>query len=141
MINQDERTMHRDNRDAKYEDAAWIEDVARWRDEHQRAAAWLEKVRAAWNDAEVALQNHAEKIRRHELQLQRHERTVRDHWPRGDRLEHEKLTSEHEALKREHARMQQQHRQLKQRHESFMVEIRELLTLALAGAVVNETFA
>ena len=141
MSNHDDVTMHRDNRDAKYEYALWIEDVARWRNEHHTAAAWLEKVRTAWNDAEAALQDHAEKIRHHELQLARHEHSVSDHWPQGDRLQHEKLVSDHQELKLQHARMQAAHRQLRQRHEAFMAEIRELLTLSLSGAVVTETLA
>jgi len=137
----DDVTMRGDNRQARREDAAWLEDVSRWQTEHDQVAAWLREVQAAWEQAEAALESHSRVIRAHEARLERHERAIREQWPIGGRETHKQLAADHEKLRARHLQAQAVHEQLKKRHETVTAEIRELLKMTTPGALVQETLA
>lgn len=135
MSTVDTFAMHAQHRDAKWEHRQWLEDIARWRKEHHQATAMLAAIKAAWDEAEVALEEHALQIQAHEEHLARHEQAFRDHaWSVDDveEAEHRKFEVAHAAARRAHLEMQHL-------HSEAMTEIFELLKVTHPGAVVLET--
>ncbi len=141
MSSLDDIAMRRANREVRYEDELWAQDVAHWQEEHERAAAWLNDVQMAWADAEAALRSHAQNIRDHEMRLRGHERAIGSQWWDGTETEHARMTADHEELKSRHLLMQEAHQRLRKQHEGVVTEIRELLKLTVPTTVVTETLA
>ena len=135
----DTSAMHAQHRQAKLEHREWLEDIARWREEHHRATAMLAAIKEAWDKAEVALEKHAQLIRTHEEHLNRHEQVFRDHGWTVDDIEDESAVAEHREFEVGHAAARKAHERMQQMHSGVMAEVFELLKVTHPDAVVLET--
>ncbi len=129
MLKVDAFVMHDQHRRAKLEHRQWLEDLAHWREEHCWIKAILEEVRAAWDKAEEALEEHALQIQAHDEHLARHERAFEEQGWAVDVLEDESIVAEHRDLETAHADARKAHEKMRQLHSSVMAEVLELLRL------------
>jgi hypothetical protein len=139
MVDVDAFVMHAQHRGASCEHGQWLEDIARWHEEHRQAAAMLEAIKAAWGKAEAALEEHARQIHAYEEHLKRHEQVFRDHDWAVDDAEDDSLVAEHRKFEAAHAQARTAHEQIEQLHSGVMAEVLELMKLTHPGALVSET--
>jgi hypothetical protein len=131
--------MHAEHREAQWEHREWLEDIARWREEHHRATAMLLAIKEAWDKAEVALEAHVQQIRAHEEHLHRHEQQIQQQgWTMGD-VEDDSSLAEHRKHEVAHAAARKAHEKLMEMHYGVMTEVLELLKVTHPGAVALET--
>lgn len=138
MSKVDLNAMHAEHREARMEHRDWLEDIARWRNEHRQADAMLEAIKAAWNEAEATLDEHARQIQVHEEHLDRHEQAFRDNVWIVDDIEDESSMAEHESLELVHAAARKVHDEMRHLHSGVMAEVFELLKITHPDAVVLE---
>lgn len=131
--------MQAEHREAQWEHREWLEDIARWREEHRRATAMLTAIREAWDKAEVALEEHVGQIQTHEEQLHRLEQMFRDHGLTADDVGAGALVAEHQKFEAAHAAARKVHEKMQDLHFGVMTEVFELLKVTHPGAVVLET--
>jgi hypothetical protein len=131
--------VHAQHRAAKDLFRQWKEDLARWREEQERAMSMLKAIRAAWEESAAALEVHARQIQVLEEHLLRHEQELRDaNWP-VEASEDESMVSEHQKFQSALARAGTGHKQMQELYCGVMSEVFELLKLTHPDAVVLET--
>ena len=141
MPESSELVMHVEHRDAHAAHRQWLEDIARWREEHRQALAMLRAAEAAWSQAQAALDGHAERIKALEEHLTRHERVFHDHGCMPDDAASDPLLDEHREFDLGHAGTRKAHEKLQRLYQGVMSEALELMKLTHPGAIVRETVA
>lgn len=139
MLKVDGLVLHDEHRKARQEHRQWREDIAHWQDEHRRVATMLAAVKAAWDEAEVALEEHAQQIRGLAEHSDQHEQMLfREGWA-VDVSEDESMISDHLRFEIGHAEARKVHEELQQLYVAVAAEVHELLKLTHPDAVVLET--
>jgi hypothetical protein len=141
MLETDEMVMHVQHRDAHRVHRQWLEDIARWREEHRQAAAMLKAVEMAWSQAQGALDEHAGRIKALEEHLTRHEQVFHDHGRMPDDAGPDPLLDEHREFDIGHAATRKAHEKMQDLYQGVMAEALELMKLTHPGAIVRETVA
>ena len=141
MPENDRLVMHVQHRGAHGAHRHWLEDIARWREEHRQAAAMLKAAEMAWSQAHNALDEHAGRIKTLEEHLNRHEQAFHDHGRTPDDAGPDPLLAEHREFDIGHAEARKSHEKIQQLYQGVMSEALELMKLTHPGAVVLETVA
>ena len=139
MFKVDGLMLHDEHRKARQEHRQWREDIDRWHDEHHRAATMLAAVEAAWDEAEAALEEHAQRIQALAEHSDQHEQMLFQEGWAVDISEDESLISDHQRFEIAHAEARKVHEKLQQLYIAVAAEVHELLKLTHPDAVVLET--
>ena len=126
------REMHGDHVVATSEHAGWLEEIDAWHAGHSEVLPLLSRLESALRDRDAELAGHAEAIRKHQAEIDRHELAMGtpegsgEDTGRGSRwaVEHELLQSRHAVIRGTHQQLREIHRRVKE-GLSQLVELAE----------------
>ena len=138
MASVNERSMHADHSEDKYDHLLWLEEIEHWRVERRWATGMLASIAAAWQAAEETLESHVEAIRAHQAQVLEHELAITEHQRNDIEPSEDRLAVDHAEFNAAHARQREVHEKIRSQHVGMVTEIRELYRAACQICLVPE---